>query len=123
MGRTVPTWTIELANLLAVWERELGRALYRPDDWEAFRQMTLEANRYCSCVKQMASGDRVEKALLSIILGQQLRILELERRVGVPPDPTRHEPATAAELPKGQRTLGEGDTERSRQLPGLGALK
>ena len=51
MGRTMPTWTIELAYLLAVWESELGRALYRPEDREAFRHLTLEASRYCSCVK------------------------------------------------------------------------
>jgi hypothetical protein len=109
MGRTVPTWTIELANLLAVWERELGRALYRPEDWGAFRQLTLEANRYCSVVKQMASGDRVERVLVSILLGQQRRILELERRVGVPPDPSRYELPNVRALPEGQRTLPEED--------------
>ena len=95
MGRTVPTRTMELANLLAVWERELGRALYRPKDRGAFRQMTLEANRYCPCVKQMASGDRVERALLSIILGQQRRILELERRGGWRRIPRGTNPALA----------------------------
>ena len=107
----MPTWTIELAYLLAVWESELGRALYRPEDREAFRQLTLEASRYCSCVKQMASGDRVEPVLLSIILGQQRRIIELERRVGVTPDPSRYDPAPRTELTPGQPTLGEPDAK------------
>jgi hypothetical protein len=110
MGRTVPTWTIELANLLAVWEREFGRTLVNPEDREAFRQLTLEANRYCAYAKMMASGDRVERALLSIILGQQRRIIELERRVGVPPDATRFDGVPAVELPKGQRTMVEADS-------------
>lgn len=108
MGRTVPTWTIELANLLATWEREFGRTLVNPADREALRQLTLEANRYCAYAKMMASGDRVERVLLSIILGQQRRIIELERRVGVPPDRTRYEPPEVASLPAGQRTLRSG---------------
>lgn len=102
----MPTWTIELARLLATWEREFGRTLVNPADREAFRQLTLEANRYCAYAKMMASGDRVERVLLSIILGQQRRIMELERRVGVPPDPTRYEAPPCAELPPGQATLG-----------------
>lgn len=109
MGRTVPTWTIELARLLATWEREFGRTLVNPADREAFRQLTLEANRYCAHGKMMASGDRIERALLSIILGQQRRILELERKVGVPRDPARHDTSSSNGLAKGQMSLDEGE--------------
>jgi hypothetical protein len=62
----------------------------------------------------MASGDRVERVLVSIILGQQRRIIELERRVGVPQDPTRYEAPTRSELPAGQRTLVDPSTEGSK---------
>lgn len=36
---------MEFANLLTVWERESGRCLVRTADREAFRELTIEAQR------------------------------------------------------------------------------
>jgi hypothetical protein len=50
----------------------------------------------------------VERALLSIILGQQRRILELERSGGILLGTARHHPPLTSELPNGQQTLAPG---------------
>jgi hypothetical protein len=77
MGRSVPTFRMEVESRIGAWQ-ELLRAL-RGSDRDAFLAVIASARRHEDAAGLMNPVDVAEGMLLSVILEQEKRIRRLER--------------------------------------------
>jgi hypothetical protein len=77
MGRSVPTFRMEVESRIGAWQ-ELLRAL-RGDDRDAFLSIIAAARRHEDAAGMMNPVDPLEGMLLSILIEQEKRLRRLER--------------------------------------------
>ena len=77
MGRSVPTFRMEVESRIGAWN-ELLRAL-RGNDRDAFLSIIAAARRHEDAAGMMNPVDPLEGMLLSIIVDQEKRLRRLER--------------------------------------------
>ena len=77
MGRSVPTFRMEVESRIGAWQ-ELLRAL-RGNDRDAFLSIIAAARRHEDAAGMMNPVDPLEGMLLSILVEQEKRLRRLER--------------------------------------------
>ena len=81
MGKTVESYRMALEGEISRW-RGFVRAL-RKDDREAFEQMMDMCRSHASAGGNATNPILFEPFVMSILLGQQKRILALEKKLGI----------------------------------------
>ncbi|MFW6040885.1 MAG: hypothetical protein ACOC85_03515 [Thermoplasmatota archaeon] len=79
MGKSVPTYRIELDNLIFEWKK-FRRAL-RKEEREKFDKLIEQAKKHASTSQYEARIDPVESLFMSILLEHQIKLDRLERRI------------------------------------------
>ncbi|HLF06145.1 MAG TPA: hypothetical protein VI893_03040 [Thermoplasmata archaeon] len=77
MGRSVPTFRMEVESRIGAWQ-ELLRAL-RGNDRDAFLAIIAAARRHEDAAGMMNPVDPLEGMLLSVLVEQEKRLRRLER--------------------------------------------
>ncbi len=81
MGKTVPSYRIAIESEISRWNGFV-RAL-RKDDREAFEELMDVCRGFASEAGNATNPILFEHMVMSILLGQQKRILALEKKLGV----------------------------------------
>ena len=81
MGKTVESYRMALESEIARWNG-FARALRR-DDKEAFDELMDMCRRFASAGGNATNPILFEPMVMSILLGQQKRILALERKLNI----------------------------------------
>jgi len=79
MGRTIPSWRIVADEELAKMAR--FKQFLRAEDRAIFDDLLTQCRLYASSAGVLASSIREVPLLLSMVLAQHKRLMELEKRV------------------------------------------
>ena len=94
MGRTVPTYTEQVAQLTEKWSK--FRRCLRREDRIDFDRLLRSVRRYSPSATYQMSDDPRESVVLSIFLDLQKRLAAIEERLKLPD--TIHDTSTQLSL-------------------------
>jgi hypothetical protein len=86
LGKTVPAYRWALESEIDMW-RGFRKALTSDEDKQAFEEMMDLCRIFASESSNATNPIIFEPMVLSILLGQQKKIMKLERRIAVSDEP------------------------------------